>query len=210
MEIRILSLMLLLIGTLAGTAPAQQQCVVENEEYAVLAAILFPYPAEIPPNVKTDIEKQAYLAAQDVRLDGFHGSSYTIEDRSMPAKISKGTDPQMVQDFNRRNESHCKWTGEKLLSHLPSGKTAAFVKPKDAGKISSLALGRGEEAPGRLMSTEITRLSRPGFNKARTQAVAEVDLIADPEMGVGYRVYLQKSPETGKWILTSAERTRMY
>jgi hypothetical protein len=210
MEIRILSLMLLLFGTLSGAAPAQQQCVVENEEYAVLAAILFPNPAEIPPNMKTDIEKQAYLAAQDVRLDGFHGSSYTIEDQSMPAKISKSTDPQMVQDFNRRNESHCKWTAEKLLSHLPSGKTTAFVKPKDAGEISSLAPGRGEEAPGQLRSTEITRLSRPGFNKARTQAVAEVDLIADPEMGVGYRVYLQKSPKTGKWILTSAERTRMY
>ncbi len=210
MEIRILSLILLLFGTLAGAAPAQQQCVVENEEYAVLAAILFPNPAEIPPNMTTDIEKQAYLASQDVCLDGFQGSSYTIEDQSLPAKISKGTNPQMVQDFNRRNQSHCKWTAEKLLSRLPSGKTTAFVKPEDAGKMVSLALGRSEEATSRLMSTEITRLSRPGFNKARTQAVAEVDLIADPEMGVGYRVYLQKSPKTGKWILTSAERTRMY
>jgi hypothetical protein len=128
----------------------------------------------------------------------------------MPAQISKGTNPQMVEDFNRRNRSQCKWTAEKLLSRLTSGKTAAFVKPEDAWRRASLAPGNREEAPGRLRSGEIVRLSRPGFNQARTQAIAEVDLIADPEMGVGYRVYLQKSPKTGKWILTSAERTQMY
>ena len=33
---------------------------------------------------------------------------------------------------------------------------------------------------------------------------------ADPEMGVGYRVYLQKSPKTHKWVITDATMTRMY
>jgi mRNA interferase MazF len=76
---------------------------------------------------------------------------------------------------------------------------------KEIRKQKSISSGNNNISRG-----EIARLTRPGFNKDKTAAMVEADLQADAEMGVGYRVYLQKSPETGKWIITGADRTRMY
>jgi len=56
----------------------------------------------------------------------------------------------------------------------------------------------------------ISYLSRPGFNKGRTQAVVAVHHQAGYDMGVGYRVYLEKSPKRGEWVIRGAVMTRVF
>jgi hypothetical protein len=199
----------------SSIASAPQECVVnDEEEYAVLAAVLFPNDPDIPKEMKTDPQKKAYLAAKTIRLDGFHGSSYSIQDESMPAKSAKNKDRELIADFNPKNERACRLIPAKLLAHLLPNQTVNFRSAEEIQKQRSLSSTDGagrEKTRGRgIGHEEITRLSRPGFNSTNTVAVVEVDLIADYEMGVGYWVYLQKSPKTGKWIITSADRIRMY
>jgi hypothetical protein len=170
--------------------PAQNECTVtDDEEYAVLAAVLFP--EERNNTKKTDINNAT-------RLNGFHGDHYAITNKSMESKISKETDKFLMDDFNRKNKQSCTFQTEKLLARFPQGKTVRFRNSAEP---------RGE--PG-LVSGEITYLSRPGFNKSRMESVVEVSIQADPEMGVGYRVYLKKLAQTGKWIITGADQTRIY
>jgi hypothetical protein len=50
--------------------------------------------------------------------------------------------------------------------------------------------------------------SRPGFNEARNRAVIEANCQADYEMGIGYRIHLEKSPKTGKWVMVNGDMSR--
>jgi hypothetical protein len=46
-----------------------------------------------------------------------------------------------------------------------------------------------------------------GFDPSRTRAVVSVRHQADYEMGIGYRIYLEKSAATGRWLGTGADLT---
>lgn len=193
----------LLIGAIAA---AQTRCIIgDAEEYAVLAAVLFPNPPDVPERMKTDVEKNAWLASKRVRLDGFHGSHYLLQDETMPSKSARNQDLDFIPDFNTKNGQTCKLVASKLQAHLSSENSVAFRSAEEIRKQNSISSGNNNIIRG-----EVTRLTRPGFNKDKTAAMVEADLQAGPEMGVGYRVYLEKSPKTGKWIITGADRTRMY
>jgi len=204
------SALLLLLGacTLAGAGPGE--CVVEDEEeYAVLAAVLFPNDPEIPGEMTGGIQRKAWLESRRVRLDGFHGSDYRVLDASMTGEIPELDVPYTGDDFNRRNRESCRFVAERLRDHVPPGGTVALIDAESAPRKVSAFSGTSA-AGGSLPGREIVRLSRPGFDPDRIHAVVRVDLQAGGEMGVGYRVYLDKSKTTGKWILTGAARTRVY
>jgi hypothetical protein len=206
---------LFLIWSLAPVAVVHAACIVnDEEEYAVLAAVLFPHEPDVPDRMTTDLERKAYLASVTIRLDGFHGSSYTVQDETVAAKTTGASDQTIDKDFNRKNEQACRIDEVGLLAHVPDRRLVNLVSADEIRKVFSARL-RGRE--GRGDSREIRRsgggtvfFSRPGFNENRTESMVDASFRADPEMGVGYRVYLRKSPKTGRWIITGATRTRMY
>ena len=69
--------------------------------------------------------------------------------------------------------------------------------------------GGGWEAHRRQypFSGGIKSVSRVGFDPARTHAVVTIRHQADYEMGIGYRIYLEKSAATGRWLITGSELT---
>lgn len=192
---------------------AERSCVItDEEEYAVLAAVLFPNKPDIPERMTTDLERNAFLAAKTVRLTGFHGNSYTIQDETITAALRTETDRFMAEDYKAKNTETCKIDGAKLLKLVPQGKSLTLTSAEENRKIFAEGSGKGkgwdEIRKKRPLSGGITYLSRPGFNRDRTQAVVEARHQADYEMGVGYRVYLGKSKKTGQWIITGADVTR--
>jgi hypothetical protein len=192
-----------LFGAIAN---AQTGCIIDDaEEYAVLAAVLFPNPPDVPERMKTDIERNAWLASKTVRLDGFHGSHYLLQDETMSSKSARNQDLDFIPDFNAKNGQACKLVASKLQAYLSSGNAVTFKSAEEIRKQKTISSGNSN-----IFGGEITRLTRPGFNKDKTAAMVEADLQAGAEMGVGYRVYLEKSLKTGKWIITGADRTRMY
>ena len=166
----------------------------DDEEYAVLAAVLFPNEPDIPDRMKTDIERRAYLSTVTVRLTGFHGESYTLQDKTVPTKIAKTSE---ASDATKEEVQACKIERAQLLRHVPKGHRITFVSAEEI---------RNGLSP----SSGIAFLSRPVFSANRTESVVDADFRADYEMGVGYRIYLQKSQKTGKWFIAGADRTRMY
>ena len=206
------ALALLLLCGSVFVSPAQAACTIDDEEYAVLAAVLFPNEPDIPDGMETDLERNAYVDSVWVNLSGFHGSSYRIQDETVPQKSAKVPDQFMDKDFYEKNGQACKIDEARLLAHVPEGGHVSFVTAGEIGKAFTEWLRGGE---GREMSRKratfggVTYLSRPGFNESRTEAMVEAHHQAGPEMGVGYRVYLQKSPKTGKWFITGASRTRI-
>jgi hypothetical protein len=201
-------LFLLAACTLAGAGP--RECVVEDEEeYAVLAAVLFPNDPEIPGEMTGGIQREAWLESRRVRLDGFHGGDYRILDASMTGRLSETEAPGTAADYNSRNRNACTFLPERLRACVPPGGRIHLMDAAPLRKEGS-PFSETPEGAGSILGPEIVRLSRPGFDEARTRAVVEVDLAAGPEMGVGYRVHLEKSAKTGAWILTGAARTRVY
>lgn len=194
---------------------AEAPCVVQDEEeYVVMAAVLFPHVPDVPEDMKDDLQRKAYLARTTVRLDGFYGSSYTVEDEAATSKVSKGTDPALVDDFNKKNGMPCKIDGAKLMAQIPPGKRVTVISAEEVRKIFSAGTGKtggwDEFRKKYPFAGGITRLSRPGFNTHRTKAMIEATMQAGWEMGVGYHVYLEKSAKTGKWVITGNDMTRMY
>ena len=197
----------------AETDPAT--CVgIDGEEYSALAAVLFPNTPDIPEGMTNELEQKAYIASKRIRLDGFHGNSYVIQETSIVWKISSQLDPEILADLNRKNSQSCNFEEDRLRAYIPAGKIVKFVS---SDKIRQRRSGASPKSDGReilgeghLLESEITRLARPGFDLSRTTAVVEIDLRADSEMGVGYRTYLKKSPKTGQWLLIKAEQTRIY
>jgi hypothetical protein len=205
---------LLLFCGIAAAGSDTQECLVEDDaEYAVIAAALFPNEPEIPEGMTTELERDAYLAVHRIRLDGFHGSSYRIQDASMSSETTGETDPVLAADFNRKNSRSCRFIEKKLQDRLSPGEFVNLVGAEEAWeKHPLLPAVPGEEGIGyeSIGGGEIVRLSRPGFDASKTHAVLDVDLQAGPEMGVGYHVFLEKSSKTGEWLLTGADRTRIY
>ncbi len=202
-------LTLLLAFLLCGPAffSSLHACAIEDEEeYAVLAAVLFPNEPDVP----ADREREGYLAIARVRLTGFHSSFYRIKDRTI-----QETEPSpynfIDNDFNEKNREACKIDSSRLRPYLPKDGAVSLVEAdkREQEGAHSIFGGQAGGRPGRSLFDGMTYLSRPGFNKDRTEAMVEAHHQAHPEMGVGYRVYLRKSPKTGKWVLTAAKRTRI-
>jgi hypothetical protein len=205
--------LLLFFCGFASASVAQNPCIIDDEEeYAVLAAILFPDQADAPDRFESDLERKAYLALATVSLDGFHGSSYTLQNETIRVNTSRGTDRLMIDDYNKKNSLSCKIEGVKLLARVPKGKDVTLISAEEIKKLFFPGPGESGGWEGfrkrRPMTGGITYLSRPGFNGSRTEAMVEARHQADYEMGVGYRVYLQKSPKNGKWIIIGADLTR--
>ena len=206
------ALALLFLCSAFFVSPVQTACTIDDEEYAVLAAVLFPNDPDIPDGMKSDPERDAYLASVTVNLSGFHGSSYRLQDETVSQKAAKEPEQFMDKDFYGKNGQACKIDGGRLLAHVPQGGRVGFVTAEEIHKafIEWLHGGEGRETFRRRPAFGgVTYLSRPGFNESRTEARVEAHHQAGPEMGVGYRVYLQKSPKTGKWFITGAKRTRI-
>lgn len=204
----------LFLFSLVAVGFAQNPCTIqEEEEYAVMAAVLFPNPPDIPDNMKDDLQRKAYQAGATVRLDGFHGGFYTIEDETMTSKMMSPSDRVMVDDFNKKNGQVCKIDEAKLLARIPAGKRVTVISAEEVRKIFSSASGKGggwDEFRKRYpFAGEIAYLSRPGFNQEQTRAVIDVNMQAGYEMGVGYHVYLEKSPKTGKWVIVGGVMSRI-
>jgi hypothetical protein len=211
MKYGLLVLVLVFFRCIPAIASDQKECVIEeDEEYAVLTAVLFPNEPDIPETITTDLGKKAFLATNTIRLDGFHGSSYTLQDVSMIGKSANNRDLEYIPDFNTKNERACKYNTAKFQAHLLSTQNVRFISVAEILKQRTATRSGNEGAPKTIFGSEIARLTRPGFNKTNTMAVVEVDLQATEEMGVGFWVYMQKSPKTGKWFIAGAIRVRMY
>lgn len=205
---------LFLLCSFVPIVSAQTQCLIQlEEEYAVMAAVLFPNKPDIPENMKDDLERKVYLSRATIRLDGFHGSSYTVEDETAVSKIGNDADAFMINDFNRKNSQTCKMDAAKLLSHIPAGKRVTVISAEEVRATFSAGSGKGggwdEFQKKYPFAGGITYLSRPGFNENRTKAVIEVNMQAGYEMGVGYLVCLAKSSKTGKWIIMGGDMSRI-
>ncbi len=194
---------------------AQAECLIqEDEEYAVMAAVLFPNEPDIPESITDELARKLYRDRATVRLSGFHGSSYTLEDETTASKRTGEADPFTVNDYNRKNEQTCRIDGARLLAHIPPEKRTrvTVISADEVRKLFSSGSGKGggwrEFRKKYPFAGGIVYFSRPGFNKARNRAVIEANCQADYEMGIGYRIHLEKSPKTGKWVMVNGDISR--
>jgi hypothetical protein len=194
---------------------AQAACLIqEDEEYAVMAAVLFPNEPDIPENITDELSRKVYRDRATVRLSGFHGSSYTVEDETTPSKMTGEADPFTVNDYNRKNEKTCRIDGARFLAHIPPEKKTrvTVISAEEVRKIFSAGSGKGggwnEFRKKYPFAGGMVYFSRPGFNEARNRAVIEANCQADYEMGIGYRIHLEKSPKTGKWVMVNGDMSR--
>lgn len=194
---------------------AQAECLIqEDEEYAVMAAVLFPNEPDIPEGITDELARKVYRDRATVRLSGFHGSSYTLEDETTASKRTGEADPFTVNDYNRKNEQACRIDGARLLAHIPPEKRTrvTVISADEVRKLFSSGSGKGggwrEFRKKYPFAGGIVYFSRPGFNKARNRAVIEANCQADYEMGIGYRIHLEKSPKTGKWVMVNGDISR--
>jgi hypothetical protein len=199
----------LILLVVPSIAKGETDCtIVDDEEYEVLAAMMFPNNPDIPDRMTSDLERKTYLSSVAVRLDGFHGGDYRLQDETTEAKSSDQTHP-IDADFTMKNRTACRISKDKLMTHLPPGAHVSFANTDELRKAFS-AQQRGEKGTRSAIPSEIAYLSRPGFNRDRNESMVDAGMKAGFEMGVGYRVYLKKSPKTGKWFIDGAKRTRTY
>ena len=194
---------------------AQAECLIqEDAEYAVMAAVLFPNEPDIPEGITDELARKVYRDRATVRLSGFHGSSYTLEDETTASKRTGEADPFTVNDYNRKNEQACRIDGARLLAHIPPEKRTrvTVISAEEVRKLFSAGSGKGggwrEFRKKYPFAGGIVYFSRPGFNEARNRAVIEANCQADYEMGIGYRIHLEKSPKTGKWVMVNGDISR--
>jgi hypothetical protein len=187
----------------------ESPCVIsDSEEYAVFAAVLFPHTPDVPDNLTDKLQRDAYLSLNTVHLDGFHGSSYTLHQEAAPVKQPI---PRKY-GVTRSGLKTCSIDNKRLLALMPEGKHVAFISADEMKNTFSNREGKDngwtdfrKKSP---LAGGIAYLSRPAFDNTKTKAVIDAHFQADYEMGVGYRVYLEKSPKTGKWVITGADLTR--
>ncbi|MBC7363601.1 MAG: hypothetical protein H5U07_03520, partial [Candidatus Aminicenantes bacterium] len=128
-----------------------------------------------------------------VKLEGLPEGFVLLEDQTINRTIEKlkGVDKDLLEDYNSKNKKRYRLSEflpegfENLLSIRKSGKGEESRKPEERGETRLLSRGR-------------TYVSRVGFNRSRSAAMVFVSHVADPEMGVGYLVYLEKV--NGTWV----------
>lgn len=189
---------LLVFGTLTSPqANEDKPFISDDKEYAVMAAVLFQNSGKHQP------EKDASLSRRS-GLDGIPKNSFNLSRLTTTGSLTvKELDSSMVEDYNRNNTAEYRIDPAKLALVTPRGSAANLITPK---RFSM------DNAPERTKSIRsgTTYISRPGFNKTGTTAVLQISHVADPEMGIGYRVILEKSPRDGSWIITDAVVNRRY
>ncbi len=190
----------------------------DDEEYAVMAALLFPHEPEVPDELKGDkMREQLYLAEQRAksRLSGLGlgWGSFRIFELTSQEQVAvealADNDRPMIKDFNAKNARRWRLERERLNSRLPSGRSVTVVAEKDLKTLQGNEPGWEFKRSGPIRSS-LTTLSRVGFSPDRMSGVVSIHHQADYEMGVGYRVYLVKSKKSGKWFIDGSARTRMY
>jgi hypothetical protein len=188
----------------APTHAAENAPLLTNvEEYTVFVAVLFPKEQTIDaPDAKPHPYHKPSLDTGPMHLDGITGNSYrlsrfTIAETRNP---ENETDQGMTADYNHRNKQVYRLDEKKLLS----------LTPKD-GRVVLVDPGESRTKEKTIFSSEgTTYISRPGFNQDMTQAIMQISHVADPEMGVGYQVYLEKSSSTGQWSIIGFDLNRRY
>ena len=175
----------------------------EPEEYAVFTAVLFPIDQDVvDPTIKTDLERKAYDESHRVHLEGITGNTYSLNRLTIQgSKTDKDSvDRDIIADYNFRNARVYRIDERKLLPLVPEGCTIVLVTHGESRMT----------AEGIMPSGGITTISRPGFNKEMTRAIVQINHVADPEMGVGYEVYLEKSSSNAPWMITGSILNRRY
>ena len=189
----------------------------DNEEYEVIAALLFPNEPEIPDEIKGDkLRADLYLALQRSNADlsglGLGSGFFIIIDATSTEKVSnppaKEGNTTMIEDFNAKNSKRWKLDRQKLTSLVPKNVRITFVSPEQLSAVFSGNDGGWDESRRRFGREGHTSVSRVGFSPDRTKAVIGIHHQADYEMGVGYRVYLKKAQKSGKWLIDGSVLTR--
>lgn len=183
----------------AVSGEVQADCVIDDESYRVMAAVLLPYPP-------------APGAAQSPLPDDRQGDAYVIVQEIVPTTLPEGMDGEMAADARSKHEV-CSIDAKRLQARLGSGKSIMLINAEERRRIfpSMLEGGGWEKFHQRYpLAGGLTTLSRPLFDQAGTRAVLEMSLRSDYEAGEGYRVNLQKMPQTGVWEIYRATRIRVY
>jgi hypothetical protein len=206
----LLSLALLVPAGLAIGAEPVPLPIDDPEEYQVIAAVLFPAEPEIPEAIRNDPLRRNLYLAERPRLDGLGlgMSPTTVREMTISgltmAPPTDGGNAALVEDYNRKNAMPARLVAEKLLAHLQTGQDVRLISDQEV-RVLFQQRSAGKERP--LRGDGFTSLSRVGFDPSRTRAVVTVRHQADYEMGVGYRIYLEKSTVTGRWLITGADLT---
>jgi hypothetical protein len=191
---------ILLLGMLPPLYALEDASFITDDEYIVIAAVFF-HEARSPAVTSTKEKSSSNdMSRHDQRLSGIPSCCFSLSRLTTQGTIAgKGIDPAMAADFNIKNaQPH----------QIDSDKFAAATKGSNVTLIDPQGFSMKEEPRGIRSGT--TYISRPGFNKARTQAVLNVSHVADPEMGIGYQVMLEKSPQEVKWYIVDAIVNRRY
>ncbi len=208
----ILSIVCLAASCLLLSLPAYaddgKHCILDSEEYAVIAAVLFPADRDLSAN------KNKHHTGRPVDLPGISSSFIALSGQTRQEKLESSdntADPDMVADYNRRNALECHIDAEKLRVLVPSGNRISVVSPEEQKRRLNTGVDSGDDFRSKhSLFSGLTYVSRPGFNLQKTHAIIQINHIADFEMGVGYRVFLGKNSQSGPWILVNVVQNRMY
>jgi hypothetical protein len=174
--------------------------ITDDEEYAVMAAVLFP-DASRTAVTGTEPTREDPTFRYAPSLNGIPSDFFNLSRQTTTRSLRDlGLDRTMVDDFNRKNATDYQIDPDKFAAVTPKGSGVTLITPK---RFSM------DDKPRRT-GPGTTYISRPGFNKARTVAVLEVAHVADPEMGIGYQVILKKSHQDGSWSIADAIVNRRY
>lgn len=181
----------------AQRSPAEEisPLLTDMEEYTVFAALLFP-------EKDTNSTKKIDIGARLDRLNGITGKYYRLSCFTIKGMTGQGkaSDQEMTDDYNRKNSRVYQLDKERLLPLIPEKGRIVLIDPGEK-KLTEEGLD---------ISSGVTHISRPGFNKDKTRAIIQINHVAGPEMGVGYLVYMEKSPSAGRWIIVASDMNRMY
>ena len=214
----LLALAALIVPRAVAADPAADAApfITDAEEYAVFAAVLFARAPEIPDHLKSERERQLFLAEyrDRVRLEGVAGVR-TLSQRTDRAKeltpryAQGGPDQTMIDDYNRKNAKPYRIDPEMLFRVLPTARSVTLLTEEEERQIFAGDRGWEEFRRKFPLGSGIVSFSRVGFNEDSTKAIVHVGCQADYEMGVAYLVFLEKSPKSGNWIPAWTARTRI-
>lgn len=176
--------------------------ITDDAEYAVMSAILFHEVSRPEVTGKEPAQKDPSLHYRP-KLAGIPSSFFNLSRFTTTGSLpDKELDRAMIDDFNRKNAQEHQIDPEKLSAVTPKGNGVTLITPK--------RFSMDEEPRGRGLRAGTTYISRPGFNRDGTGAVLQVSHVADREMGIGYRVMLEKSPRGGVWAIVDVVVNRRY
>lgn len=207
---RVVLCLALLWPALASCAEPEPPAIEDEEEYRVIAAVLARAEPEVSAAVRQDPAAHARYMAERPRLDGLGlgEASMTIQETTIQGQRMEpradGSDTFLAEDYTRKNATPARLVAERLQPHLAQGQKIRLLTGQEMREMFQRGGGWREFRRLRLGSSGITSLSRVGFDRARGRAVVAVRHQADYEMGIGYRITLEKSAATGQWVITGA------